>query len=942
VSRKTQAGTRTAAAANGVRLDTVSKHREKVLAHAEAQLALQGKESPAELLALYKRFLKIENHRLRLKHYAGGGGREIAHQRASLVDIVLRHLFDGAAARNAGADLRQLSLVAIGGYGRDELNPFSDVDIMFLHSSKAREVPSELNEVIQMILYMLWDIGFKVGHSTRSISGAVKQANIDMLSKTSLLESRHVAGSGELFDEFRAEFVKRCVDGHEKEYILQRVENQTERHGKFGGSVYMQEPNVKNGCGGLRDYQNLLWISFFKERVNSTAELVSKKLLSEVERRRLDRAYDFLLRVRTELHYLNKRGTDVLSLVFQGQAANNFEYPEKNILRRTEAFMRDYYQHARNIYNITEMLAERLGKGIVDEKRVGILNFFGNGKKTVEHFDGFYSEGDLIYPESREIFGQDPYRMMRVFQHAQQRHLRLSPELQQLIQRRLPLVGRTFQYSRAARETFQAILSRKGEVAPVLRMMHRVDFLGRYIPEFGDLTCLVQHEFFHRYTADEHTLVCIGKLDSLIDTPNPKLKDYRILFQKLEDAYVLYLAMLLHDTGKATGARYHAEASAVYAQRVAARLQLSSERRKALILLVDNHMTLSDVAQRRNLDDPTTIAEFAEVVKSQANLDALMLLTLADGQGTGDENWSDWKESLVWQLYRSTTQFLEDETSFFRQRRIQREELRQQVGAALPKDFDEEVEAHFQFMPDYYFQTNPPDEIAAHVRLFRAFLEREAKAMENALVPVVKWVPHPEQGHTEVWVCTWDRQALLSKIAGSISVAHVNILSADIFTRGDSLALDFFRVCDTKFQAVEDQRDIQAVEKMLKQALSQEDFDFRPLLLKARKRPGFHLSQELDFPTRISIDNGAHPVYTLVDIQTPDRLGLLYYLLRAFSDSRVNIVLSRITTEKGAAIDSFYVTDIEGRKIRDEDHIVEIHKALQEAAGGVAAVKEPA
>jgi [protein-PII] uridylyltransferase len=412
------------------------------------------------------------------------------------------------------------------------------------------------------------------------------------------------------------------------------------------------------------------------------------------------------------------------------------------------------------------------------------------------------------------------------------------------------------------------------------------------------------------------------------------MKDYRILFQKLEDPYVLYLALLLHDTGKATGARYHAEASAVFAQRVAARLQLNSERRKSLILLVDNHMTLSNVAQRRNLDDPATIEEFANVVKSQANLDALMLMTLADGQGTGDENWSDWKESLVWQLYRSTTQFLEDETSFFRQRRIEREELRKQVAAILPKDFGEEVEAHFQYMPDYYFQTNPADDIAAHVRLFRGFLEREAKGMENALIPVVKWVAHPEQGHTEVWICTWDRQALLAKIAGSLSVAHLNILSADIFTRGDSMALDFFRVCDTKFQAVTDQRDVTTVEKMLKQALSQEDFNFHPLLQKAKKRPGFHLSQELDFPTRISIDNGVHPVYTVVDIQTPDRLGLLYYLLRAFAETHVDIVLSRITTEKGAAIDSFYVTDEEGRKIREPERIVEIQRALQQAAGG--------
>src|SRR5581483_1765536 len=291
------------------------RHREKVLAHAEQQLALQGKESSAELLALYKKFLKIENHRLRLKHYAGGSGREIAQQRAELVDIVLRHLFEAAVEKSQSThpQLLGLCLVAIGGYGRGELNPFSDVDIMFLHATSLRQITPQLNEIIQLILYMLWDIGFKVGHSTRSIPGAVKQANVDMLSKTSLLESRYIAGDRKLCEEFKVEFVKKCVRGHEKQYITEREEDQRKRHEKHGGTVYMQEPNVKNGCGGLRDYQNLLWVSFFKEGVMTTAGLVEKRLLQEGERRRLDRAYDFLLRVRTELHYLNKRATEVLS-----------------------------------------------------------------------------------------------------------------------------------------------------------------------------------------------------------------------------------------------------------------------------------------------------------------------------------------------------------------------------------------------------------------------------------------------------------------------------------------------------------------------------------------------------------------------------------------------------------------------------------------------------
>src|ERR1700677_2397747 len=244
------------------------QHREKVLAHAEKELASRSKQSSSELLSLYKKFLKIENHRLRLKHYAGGGGLDIAQQRASLVDIVLRHLFDSACAKVSGAPKspQGLSLVAIGGFGRGELNPCSDVDIMFLHDDSSKGISAQNNETIQSILYMLWDVGFKVGHSTRSVSGAVQQANTDMMSKTSLLESRYVSGDKPLFEEFKIEFEKRCVQGFEKNYIEQRILNQKERHQKHGGSIYMQEPNVKNGCGSLRDYQNLLWISYFKDR----------------------------------------------------------------------------------------------------------------------------------------------------------------------------------------------------------------------------------------------------------------------------------------------------------------------------------------------------------------------------------------------------------------------------------------------------------------------------------------------------------------------------------------------------------------------------------------------------------------------------------------------------------------------------------------------------
>jgi [protein-PII] uridylyltransferase len=920
----------------------VLRHREKVLAHAEQQLRSAGKLNTAELISLYQKFLKIENHRIRLKHQAGGGGREICGQRASLVDIVLRHLLEAALGGDATFQERpaELALVAIGGYGRGELNPFSDIDVMFLVEEARGKLEPRINDVIQKILYMLWDVGFKVGHSTRTIASAIGQANADMLSKTSLLEARLVAGDERLFADFRQQFVKKCVAGHVEDYIRDRVLNQTERHEKFGRTVYMQEPNVKNGCGSLRDYQNLLWISFFKERVQTTAGLVEKKLLNENERRLLERAYDFLLRVRTELHYFNKRSTDLIVLSQQLHIANKLNYPQKNILRRSEAFMRDYYQHARNIYHITELLCERLSVPIVppsprpeDGEQRGLLGFLRKAttRMRTEHFDGFYSADGRIYYEARDLFNQEPARMMRLFQHLQLRKLRMSPDLQQLVRRRLHLVDRTFQYAKATRETFTAICSRKGEVGAILRAMHKVDFLGRYVPEFGQLTCLVQHEFFHRYTADEHTLVCIEKLDRLIDTEDPKLVPYKELFQKIEDPFVLYLALLLHDTGKASNARTHAEASALFAQKVSRRLQLNPEQRRSLVLLVDQHILMSSTAQRRNLDDPATIAEFAALIKNQANLDALMLLTLADGQGTGDENWSDWKENLVWQLYRSTSLYLADGEAFYRQRTIERKGLHEALSKKLPADYGSEIDAHFEYMPDRYFQTYSVAEIVEHVRLFRKFLAARFSNDNVSLAPAIKWIARPNSGHSEVWFCGWNRRELLARIAGSFSCVQLNILGADIFTRGDSLVLDIFRVCNTKYEAVTDEREMAAVERRLHQALATEDFDFGADLAKARKRRGFQLSNELDFPTRITIDNFAHPVYTLVDIQAPDRLGLLHRILRAFGEVDVQIALSRITTEKGAAIDSFYVTDQAGKKLKSGKSIERLQQALRNA-----------
>ena len=303
--------------------------------------------------------------------------------------------------------------------------------------------------------------------------------------------------------------------------------------------------------------------------------------------------------------------------------------------------------------------------------------------------------------------------------------------------------------------------------------MHEVDLLGAYLPEFGELTCLVQHEFFHRYSADEHTLVCIEKLDALLDPDHAKFADYRKLFEELADPFVLYLALLLHDTGKATSARHHSEASALFAQKVAARLQLSPERRRSLILLVDHHITMSSTAQRRNLDDPATVVEFAGSVKDRVNLDALMLLTLADGQGTSDDAWSDWKESLVWQLYRATARYLAEGEAGYLAERQQRETQRRAVAAALDPSYADEIEAHFHGMPARYFETFGPEAIVEHLRVVRQFLayRQEHDQCAAALAPAISWKPQPERGHTECRVCTWERKGLFARIAGSFAAS---------------------------------------------------------------------------------------------------------------------------------------------------------------------------
>src|SRR5688572_16466594 len=517
---------------------------DKIESDATAKLTLPEDRQPADELARFKAFLKLENSRLQMLHKSGASGIEVCRARATLLDVLLRHILEPIQAKLQAekAPLPNFALVAIGGYGRGELNPFSDIDIMFLHDTELTpggKAKPQIGALTDGLLYTLWDLGMKVGHSVRTVEDCVKVANSDMQSKTSLIEARLVTGNSDLFERMRSVVITKCVRGFEDAYIQARIADQASRRAKFGNSPFMQEPNIKNGCGGLRDYQNLLWMAFFKYRTRTLEDLQAKYLITEEEKNQLDKAYDFLLWVRNELHYNAKRAVDALTKNFQPGVASELGYTDRSPSKRIEEFMRDVYTHMRNIYLITRTLEERLAL-LPTAKRIPSLKdllLAGKRRVTQQVVDGFVIVDGQI-SETTRSFKEQPRRLMRLFLYMQQRGLRLHPDLAQSIRNQLSLVDREFLEDEHVRATFLEILNQRGNVAPVLRSMHEVGLLGKYIPEFGKLTCLVQHEFYHQYTADEHTLVCLGKLDNVWEAKEQPFYNYGEIFQQVERPFV--------------------------------------------------------------------------------------------------------------------------------------------------------------------------------------------------------------------------------------------------------------------------------------------------------------------------------------------------------------------------------------------------------------------
>jgi len=880
------------------------------------QPAIDGQLSPSERTSLYQRFIETEQNRILALHDEGGGGLEISRARSEFIDTLISAILQ-AILNSREIASPPIALVAIGGYGRGTLNPGSDIDLLFLLPRASTKLAKPVQELVQQILYPLWDVGFKVGHSCRSIPECIQEARADPQNFTALMDTRLIAGNKELYDDLVATFAKTCISKGQDAFVKLRRKDLRSRYEKSSHTVFLQEPNVKESCGGLRDYQNIHWVSRVKTGSESLQKLVDDRLITAATLREIDEAYDFLMRVRNQLHYHSGKSTDILTLQLQGVVATAFGYPQRSMLRRTEAFMRDYYRHTRHLYRHTTSLMETFEIQQETDAETGIVSYLTFRKKKREEFDGFIAREGRIHPADQDIFKDDPHRMMRLFQHCQQRNLKLTPQLRRLLASHWEDIDRPFRYLKANRETFQAILERKGEVANTLRKMHRIGFLGRYLPEFGALDCLVQHEFFHRYTADEHTLRCIDELDKLIGNTDPTLEVFRRIFHQIVDPYALYLALILHDTGRSENVREHIDGSAMLAIKLCSRLQIKGPRRALIMFLVDNHLTFWRTATTRNLEDPEVIAEFAAIMKTTENLDALYLFTYCDTNGTAPGAWNGWKSTLMHNLHKATRSFLmEGREGFTRKLDSDRKALRSEVTSIMREDYHAEIRQHFDRTPAAAFAYREAPEVKSQIRAVRHFLRAEEEG-ESPNAYCIKWIDQPDKGYSELILASRDRPLLLEKLCCALASEQINILSADLFTRTDDIVLNIFRVCTTNFEPISDEATRKRFTGTFTSILESERYEPETYLkrktnfLKPRTETG------LSVPVRAYVSNDLHPTCTTVEIQAQDRIGLLHDLFHTINEAGLDTAHARICTEKGVAMDTLYITTSDRKQIED-------------------------
>ena len=875
---------------------------------------LGSRKARAEVLALMKDVLAKGQTAVEARLAARASGSAVVAANTFLIDQLLRVLFDHAAETlfpepNPTTSDR-LALVAIGGYGRGELAPQSDVDILFLHPYK---LTARSEQIVEYILYMLWDLGLKVGQATRSVRDCVRRAEADMTIRTSLLESRFLWGAEPLYQEFRTRFRTEVIPGTEAAFVAAKLAERDERHKRAGESRYLLEPNVKDGKGGLRDLHTLFWIAKYLYRVDRFEELVERGVMTRKEFSRFSRAENFLWRVRAHLHVLSGRPEERLTFDVQPEIAKAMGYAARQGNLGVERFMKHYFLVAKTVGELTRVFcaaleADHLQVAPVraDKATLGIAR------------PGFRIEGGRIAIENDEAFADDPVRLIEIFRIAQQEGRDIHPRVLRLIHQSLALIDQPVRDDARANRLFMALLTDPHDAETALRRLNESGVLGRFVPDFGRVIAQTQHDMYHVYTVDEHTVRAVGILTGIEGGRHEEeLPLASEIVHEVLSREVLYVATFLHDIAKGRGGD-HSELGAEIAETLCPRLGMSDEQTETVAWLVREHLLFSHTAFKRDINDPKTVADFVGRVQSIERLRLLLVLTAADIRAVGPGRWNGWKGSLLRELYRQAEDVLTGgHAAAGREARLAA--ARADLRARLDGWDDARFQAYADRFATPYWLTADAETHARHAAIV-------ARAEADPAAVIVETRVDQFRAVTEVTLYAPDRPGLFASLAGATAQAGASIVDAKAFTTADGMALDSLWLQDRDGGAYDEGAKLARLKSLVGQAVRGEiEFD-------VAGKPHFPARTEVfQIKPRVLVDNKASNSHTVIEINGRDRPGLLHDVARVLTALNLSISSAHISTFGTRAVDVFYVKDRYGLKVTKDRPIDELTQRLIEA-----------
>lgn len=846
--------------------------------------------------------------RLQTSHSQSASGREVVALRTAQMDKLIAYLFAAASYNYALRYTRlhqRCTVIAQGGYGREELNPYSDIDLLFLYPWKITPYVETVCETIFNSLIGAVDIA----HAVRSVRGCVQLANRNLQVKSALLDARYLCGDEELYQEFTATLEREVISKTPTRFIKEKLQESEGRYREHGGSIYLLEPQLKEGQGGLRDLHTALWLAKVRFKVRDLRELVRKGVISQRTLVEVERAQSFLWQVRNALHLLARSHQDHLTFAYQEQVAPALGFAD------VAGFMHHYYRHATTVYDFFQAIAERCLETPRPYSFTGRLP----GRDIRE---GVRIVGDALVVTDGELFAREPVNLLTIFHDAQRHGVRLGSGTKQLIRDYLTLLydGASTEVRRA----FFAILGWEKRVYDTLYEMHALGVLGYLIPEFARLRWLTQRDLYHVYTVDEHSLRGIAELERL--RTGAYKQDHPLLTQvmrEVDKVAILFLAMLFHDVGKGYGLG-HEERGAATVQEVTRRWGLDEDAAEEWHALVRLHLRMSFLSQRLDLSDDALIIDFARTVGTPDVLKKLYLLSFADMKAVGPKVWSTWKGRLLDELYRRTLEAFEKGIFVEEAREERVARVKQRLRRALLDRRElRGVEEFLDSMPANYFLVTPEESVPQHLRLFSRFARQESEQDAEEFLTALEHFA--EREYSEFTVVTRDRPGLFAMLAGVLAASWLNIASGRITTSHRGVALDVFRLSHLERQELgmvsERWERVNArLRAVLKGERSVEE------LVQAAMSPPF-MRRPPTVPTEVAIDNTTSREYTMIDVSAPDRLGLLFTITHCLFRLGLLIHLAKVTTNVDQVLDVFYVTDAVGKKI-EEERLAEIRETL--------------